>query len=314
MPPRKCLILYFSLMLAISLPCKSALAEKKPSRSVKPAELKKLIEKADKIVVYANEMQPDTVLFSSSERKYLDELNSALEVEPGAGVFCACIGAPIITLFRQGSEIGHIANQSGHAIHTSLWAPDGLIKDQEKWLHWFDARGISGPRQQVEEEAALEKQSVDAEQRWIKAMPASMRQPWTKFQFDVTQIHPDLKPLTVALAKEVPDQHERVRALLQLFGSGAGPWSGFPWYESVVEQMLMEYSTADLLAATTEGMPLTEQQTEGAARLFGGWEFNNQRPQDGKLIPPELRRTLLEHSLKSSDQDKLARAKSAFGP
>ncbi|HEV2990052.1 MAG TPA: hypothetical protein VG759_16535, partial [Candidatus Angelobacter sp.] len=62
------------------------------------------------------------------------------------------------------------------------------------------------------------------------------------------------------------------------------------------------------------GGPLTEQQTEGAARLFGGWEFSNQRPQDRKLILPELRTALLEHSLKSSDQDKLARAKSAFGP
>jgi hypothetical protein len=305
----------FFLILTIALTTSYLSAEKKPSRSVKPDELTKLIQQADKLVVYADEMQPGTVLYSSADRKDLDELNAAIEIDPGGGVFCACIGKPGIRLLRQGKVIGYLTNQSGHAISTSLWAPDAVIRDREKWLHWFDARGIAGPRQEVEEQIALEKQSAADEERWMKAMPAGLREPWSKLRFAPWTFHADLKPLDAALLKEFPDQRSRILALLHLFGSGAGPWSGFPAYESVVEEMLLEYSTADLLAAVTDpGSPLTDQQIEGTARLFSDWDFNQKRPQDNKLIPPGLKRTLLEHSLKSTDEDKVGRARDAFEP
>jgi|SRR6185295_15705735 len=51
---------------------------------------------------------------------------------------------------------------------------------------------------------------------------------------------------------------------------------------------------------------------EGAARLFGGWEFGQRRPDDLDALPADLKKRLLDHSLKSSDADKLGRAKHAF--
>ncbi len=94
-------------------------------------------------------------------------------------------------------------------------------------------------------------------------------------------------------------------------GSGAGPWSGYPAYESVAEQMLLEYPTPELVAAVS-GRQLSEEEMEGAARLFGGWEFNRSRPSDNALIPDDLKTNLLEHSLRSTDEDKRNRAKHAF--
>ena len=279
---------------------------------ISPSELSELIHKADKLVVYHGEGE-HKVIFTSSNRRDLEELNASIVIQPGDGMLCACLGGPVIALFRQGKQIGYLTNQFGHAIRTSLWEMDAVIQDQQKWLHWFDARGIKGPRREFEREMAEAKRSQAAEERWMKAMPASMRDPWERMSYDPI-MRPDITPLITGLEKEIPDQKQRIRALLGLFGSGAGPWSGYPAYESVVEDMLLEYSTADLLSAiTTAGDSLSDAQIEGAARLLGGWDFGQKRPGDRALIPASLKKMLLEHSLKSRDQDKVGRARHAFG-
>lgn len=76
--------------------------------------------------------------------------------------------------------------------------------------------------------------------------------------------------------------------------------------------MLIDYSTAELLAAI-EGEELTTAETEGIARLFGGWTFSQLRPNDRHLLSAELKSGLLKHSLASPDEDKLGRARRAFG-
>jgi len=121
----------------------------------------------------------------------------------------------------------------------------------------------------------------------------------------------DLAPLDEALKREFPDKNLRIRSLLAWYGRGAGPWSGYPAYEAVATELLLEYSTPELLKAV-QFAPLSEQQTEGAARLFAGWDFRHTRPADNALLPADLKRLLLDHSLKSTDRDKLERARKAF--
>ena len=41
-------------------------------------------------------------------------------------------------------------------------------------------------------------------------------------------------------------------------------------------------------------------------------DFSQRRPNDRKTLPADLKKKLLVHSLKSSDDDKLGRAKNAF--
>ena len=57
------------------------------------------------------------------------------------------------------------------------------------------------------------------------------------------------------------------------FGSGAGPWSGYPAYESVTEQLLLYYPTPLLIDALTTSTP-SDAQWLGAARFFGNWGFS----------------------------------------
>ncbi len=109
----------------------------------------------------------------------------------------------------------------------------------------------------------------------------------------------------------MPDRGERVLALLEWFGSGSGPWSGFPSYESAAENLLLDYSTIDIISATRSNK-LSPTQTEGAARLFAGWSFTRQRPEGLKELPEALKKELWFHSQNTKDKDKLRRARGAF--
>ncbi len=76
------------------------------------------------------------------------------------------------------------------------------------------------------------------------------------------------------------------------------------------EKLLWEYPTAVLTGALTNN-PVTREQTEGAARYFGGWRF---RKEKGELhmIPAELKQRLLEHTLEHSDPSNAHGAPRAF--
>ena len=65
--------------------------------------------------------------------------------------------------------------------------------------------------------------------RWLTAMPKAIVPVWS-YSLGVFSFV-DITPLRAALEREVPNETSRILALLQWFGSGAGPWSGFPYYE-----------------------------------------------------------------------------------
>ena len=163
----------------------------------------------------------------------------------------------------------------------------------------------------IDERAQKEqiKKTEASHAHWLAVMPSSARAIWTDEMFQQPTI--DSQLFKAPLAKQFPDTRERILVLLKWFGSGEGPWSGFPSYESVPEELLLKYSTADVIAAI-ESKSLDTQEIEGAARFFGGWDFSHERPNDLKLLSPALKQKLLKHSLQSKDSDKRSRAKQAF--
>jgi len=169
------------------------------------------------------------------------------------------------------------------------------------------------------------RQAPVARKRWVDAMPEALRPFWEepsallltyepKGKGGVKFVDADVEPQQTALASAVQDPTVRIRALLHWYGSGAGPWSGYPSYEGTAALLLLAHTTPELLAAARSA-PLTAEQKEGAARLFAGWEFTRERPKDGALVPAELRTELLEHTRLGRDDDKRRRAEAAFaGP
>jgi hypothetical protein len=280
-----------------------------PAGAAQPEELAQLIDRADKLVVLQSPREGAAVLFESSDRRDRDALKAALRVEfPKRYLHCMCDGTPAIVLYAKGEKIGQITNHHAKLIRCSLWESDRPLVDPEAFLKWFDDRKVPGPRKEYEAALVQEKQFKENLRRWVEAMPPALRPHWESTH----PFFPDLAPLRKALAEQIPEKHQRILALFTWYGSGAGPWSGHPSYEVLAEKLLLDYPTADLLAAI-RGKELTSAQTEGVARLFGGWSFSQQRPNDLRLLPAELKARLLKHSLASPDGDKRGRALRAFG-
>lgn len=276
--------------------------------SMQPRDLTRLIDRADKVVVLQRPCGGCGVLFESSDRRDLDTLKASLRVEmPERHLHCMCDGTPAIFLYANGEKIGEITNHHTMLIRCSLWESDARLVDAQAFLKWFDDRNIPGPRREYEAGLERDKKWQADERKWVGAMPAALKPLWPA----IDPLNPDLNPLRKALAEQLPEKTDRILALFSWYGSGAGPWSGFPSYEGVAEKMLLDYTTVDLLSAI-ENKELTEAQTEGVARLFGGWAFSH-RPNDDQLLSAELRTRLLKHSLRNADDDKRGRAQRAFG-
>ncbi len=275
-----------------------------------PEDLHKILANADKIVVKASPTRSSTILFESTDKKDLEDLWRSLVLEPSAGFFhCMCDGTPAIYVYERGRERIKLTNHHGVSIRCSLWESDVLITDIEKWLSWFDERQISGPRQEVEAERHQQAQNKKDWERWLTAMPKALGALWSSALRDFGRV--DLDPLRSELERSMPDRGERILALLEWFGSGAGPWSGFPTYETAAENLLLDFSTAQIIVVI-QSTGLSSAQTEGAARLFAGWSFGKQRPEELKDLPDALKKDLWLHTQNTEDKDKSGRARRAF--
>ncbi len=282
----------------------------KSERPVESEKLTQLIEKADRLIVKESPQADSKILFESKNKADLDALKQSLSVEtPKEWFHCMCIGTPAIYIYSGDEELVQVTNHHGLSIRCSLWDSDARIIDTEKWLSWFDERGIDGPRKEVEEMRAQEIESQSELKRWISAMPEGLQSIWESSLGKFGDV--DTKPLRNALKRSIPEIDKQIRALLTWFGSGAGPWSGFPSYESAAEELLLDYEISEIVDAI-DISELTYKQTEGAARLFGGWYFSQKHPKGIKSIPRDLKKALWNHVKTTKDRDKLMRAKHAF--
>jgi hypothetical protein len=148
-----------------------------------------------------------------------------------------CDGTPAIYVYERGGEPVELTNHHGESIRCPLWDGDVRITDTEKWLSWFDKRGIPGPRQEVEAMRVRREENEKDLERWLNAMPRALRAVWSTALSEFGRV--DVIPLRTALESSIPDRNERILVLLEWFGSGAGPWSGFPSYETAAEDLLL---------------------------------------------------------------------------
>ena len=279
-------------------------------RLVVPADIFVLIAKADRLVVTQGPFADSALLFESSDRSDLDAFAAASVVErPGDYFHCMCVGSPAIHIYRGSHVLAVITNHHGASIRCSLWDSDAPLVDPERWLTWFDDRHITEPREEVEWSVRRGDEIRAARSRWLSAVPKGLREICENIEF--LNVGGDLRGLREALDLSIPDREAQIHALLAWFGSGLGPWSGFPSYETVAEAMLFEYDTSEIVAAMDVArMPPAE--LEGAARLFSGWNFSQVRPGDLELVPEQIKAALFAHVKDTNDDDKYRWALKAF--
>jgi hypothetical protein len=161
-----------------------------------------------------------------------------------------------------------------------------------------------------EELSAYAKKQKEAEARWVAGMPKSIQAIW-QWNEAYQAPMPDVSLYRGLLVREFPDEGARILKLLEWYGSGEGPWTGFGSYEEAPELLLFDYPTPVILKAI-QSTTLNDAQLEGAARFFGDWDFSRRRPNDLRLLSVDLKQQLLKEAFKGNDADKAERAKKAF--
>jgi len=266
-------------------------------------ELYDLVDKADTITVI-DTSRYQKVLFISHDKEDIKSFKEALtlvKLEPDDYFALACISHYFIHFSTNKKELGYITIKGYSNIKYGSWPSEIPIKNRDKWLEWFDKRGMTMLREE-ESETALN--------RWHDAMPKCLRGYWGDIKRPRYLVERELSEILSDKFKSCnPDKHKRVLALLKWFGSGEGSWSGFPEYEEDVEKMLLKYSTKDILDAV-KSASLSSAQKEGLAKLLAGYSFRKQRKDK---IPKKIK-DMLWRFIKNttSDKDKLERAKRAF--
>jgi len=279
---------------------------------VKPDQLDELISGANRLIVREEPYETSKVLFESTDQHDLEELGESIQISPPSEWFhCMCDGTPAVFLYRDTEMVGVITNHHGQSIRTSIWESDALLANSEAWLSWFTSRKINEPRSEFDEMLARREESKKTYENWQSAMPLGIKPVWEDAQRGFGDA--EIEPLRKALKSSIPETNDQILALLEWYGSGAGPWSGFPSYESVAEELLLGYEINKIVSVVNLN-DFTFAQMEGAARFFGGWTFSMRHPSGLEKVPTEIKSALWNHVKDTEDEDKLGRARRAFKP
>ncbi len=124
---------------------------------------------------------PRRTLYSSGKQADISALANAIVVDAQKGLYpCPCL--PVIDLFftRLGKDLGSISVDLQLTIAYSRWPGNVRLSNPEKFLRWFDARGITAPRRNFEALNAMEKTLDLASERWLRAVPSALQPLWKK--------------------------------------------------------------------------------------------------------------------------------------
>jgi hypothetical protein len=247
--------------------------------------------------------QPTIAPWSGQFPRNVINPRHGLRVKSGGHMFdfVLCQECGQLLIFEGEQELAYL-----HAEGSSQ-VLDDLLKSSNAFVA-NPAYSAAELKQIGDDPAAQAKKDEEIDARWLAAMPKTIRPLWAN-AVNADFGRPDSIQFRAALAKEAPNAAGRIAALFTWYGSGAGSWSRYPGYEQVAENLLLDFSTKDLVAAAQKPK-LTDEQLEGAARFFSRFSFY--RPDEVKSFPASLKKTLMEHMQKSTEKDNLYQAKEAF--
>ncbi len=252
-----------------------------------------------------------TTLLDTSDPAALESFRRCFAILENPETFghCMCMGDPHIELYAGPELAATLGYHHGFAIRWEAWKNDAVLKQPDLLLDWLSAHGVDGPRQEVQEMIRRGEESERRAEQWLQSMPECLRPIWEQMD---SEHDPELhRRLLDALRTAVSSPEGQVLALLGWFGSGAGPWNGYPSCERIPELLLGHYPASVVVQTLMDQFP-TPAQWVGAARYFALVEFRRARKGEESILPPELKRRLLEAGRSTGIPDNIERAVSAF--
>jgi len=129
---------------------------------VNPADLARVLDKADRIVVYADRIvhrDPHKILYTTTDKADIESFKDAVSVRSPKHrewFHCMCFGEEAVYIYRGKKELASLTSHHGKTIRCSLWLSDAEPADNEKWIRWFEERGMPQLRNSREAERKAE--------------------------------------------------------------------------------------------------------------------------------------------------------------
>lgn len=205
----------------------------------------------------------EKTLFEEKDAAAIRKLVEILEIdEDNSGFHCMCCGDPTLEFYKDGKLVAMLGFHHGRSLRwPGGWPADGLMKGEcaELLMDWLSARGVTGPRKEVEETRARERADQRKFERALAGLSGELRRTFTEGNEEFDK----------AVKKEIPDPAERIRILLRILGTGNGRWGVSDWIESSSNDLLKDYSAA-ALGPVVEAALLGDDRRlrRGAARLW----------------------------------------------
>jgi hypothetical protein len=265
--------------------------------------------------VFPARSETPSVLLTVAELE-LASLREVLRLSPGPGPHCMCAGdMELVVIGRQQATI------TLHHGYTIRWPgpwdwSDAALADPDAFIGWLAARGVTryADENAQRRDAALQRERQ--RERWLAAAPQYLRD-WLPALEETSTGMPrrlneeDVNECLAVLRATIGNDDEIAVALLRWFGSGAGPWSGFPCYEDVPEALLVGLGTRQVLSSVAS-RPIDEPTLGGLARYFGSHEHRKKRRVDLRTVPAELRDRMVALLVRQGDEGNVERLRSAI--
>lgn len=172
-------------------------------------------------------------------RDGLAGVREALRIREGGPTFrCMCRGDFAIELFRGRKALPAIGLHHGASIRLDDWGSDADLVDGRLFFAWLADHGVPGPLEAFDRSLQYQREAEAIRQKWIEAAPPEVRPFLEKIapeSLPPSQEKSACEPAMRALEAAYPSAKDRIGRLFAWYGSGAGPWSGYPSYEHVAD-------------------------------------------------------------------------------
>jgi hypothetical protein len=244
-------------------------------------------------------------------------VREALRIREGGASFrCMCRGDFAIELFRGRKALPAIGFHHGASIRLEDWGSDAELVDGRLFFAWLADHGVPGPLEAFEQSLQYQREAEAIRQKWIEAAPPEVRPFLEKIApegLPPTHEKSACEPAMRALEAAYPAAKDRIARLFAWYGSGAGPWSGYPSYEHVADLLLTQHDFADVINTVAAGLDGPEAET-GAARFVAIHARTRAERSRIARIPEALRATLTARANATGIDDNIGRLAAAFKP
>jgi hypothetical protein len=232
----------------------------------------------------------------------IDFQQALIDPEPFITTRCMCGGSMIINFYKNNDRMSWISNIHGKSIRTSLGDSDIKIKNIPKWSKWFENHGIDTIKNEIEESRIASNKNSQDKERWVSAMPSGFLKFWEQ-AVDYNMGTENIPVLAARIQELLPQKNKQILALLKLYGSGDGPWSGYPSYEGAIGELLIKYNMKEIQRAI-DSTTLDKAQLEGFSRLICSYSFVKKYG-EFKEVPKKLNDQILKYLKPVANIDEL---------